>query len=69
MALWELDSQLLQLSRSFNEHKCETSFHMPLDMAMEQRDARIINFEADHRVPVPVDQNGVSPHRGGWSFF
>lgn len=69
MSLRDLDSQILQLGRSFDEHECETGFDVPLNMTMEQRDARVVNFEADDCVPVSVDEDGVSPHRGGWSVF
>jgi len=67
MPLRDLDSHLLQLGRSFDEHECETSFDMPLDMTVEQRDAGVIGFKPDHCVPISVYEDSVSAHRGVWS--
>ena len=37
----------LDLGRSFDEGGCETSLYVPLDVAMEEIDARIVGYEAD----------------------
>lgn len=79
MTIQNIQLQLLQLGWGFNERHRHPGFRMPVDMAMEEGDARIIDLEADDDVAVFVDEEGVAAHwrlgedgvRGrseGWSF-
>lgn len=66
MIFRERQMQRLQLLRCFNKGHGQTSLNMPLDVAVEERDARIVGLEPEHRIAIPVDEDGVSAHGDVW---
>jgi hypothetical protein len=54
--------QRLQLLRCLNKTNRQPGLHMPLDMAMEQRNPWIIRPESNRRISAPVNHHCVSSH-------
>ena len=58
MFVWDGEG-LLHLEWGLDHCGDETRVNVPLNVAMEQLDAWIVGHEADDRVAVGVDSNGV----------
>lgn len=56
----------MELSRCFDESEGQAGFDVPLDVAVEERDAWVVGFEADDGVAVTVNEDGVSAHGRRW---
>lgn len=60
------NAQPSQHLRRLNNCSRKPHNNMPLDMAMEQPDSRIISHETDYCIRARVHSNGISLHRHGW---
>src|SRR6266567_5179649 len=61
--LWNHQIQPLQLGWGFDKRSSKSSFDMPLDVAVEERNAWIVDFETYDGVAIAVDEHGVATHR------
>jgi hypothetical protein len=60
LSLGNIPNNLLQLERRLDERARETHGDMPLDVAVNEPDARVISLESDARGAAAFDLNGVA---------
>ena len=60
MAIRDHQAQFLEFCGRFDKYHGQSRFDVPFDVAVEERDSRVVDFEADHCVAVAVDQYSVA---------
>ena len=56
----------LQLARCFDDRRSQPGGNVPLHMAVDNPDSRVVSDEADHRVASLCKNPAISANRGRW---